>query len=312
MRLLSPRELAGALGVSESSLKRWVDAGKLTAARTEGGHRKISVAEALRFVRESGAPLAHPELLGMPEVAAALSPLPTDLSKLGEPGQLDGTTSSQQVNRLLAYLLNGDAVGARGWLLGLYLGGTTIDALCDGPIRDAMHGLGELWKHDHAGVFVEHRGTDACLQAISHLRSLVEPEVVPGRPDTRPLAVGCAPEGDPYMIPSFLAATVVASAGMRAVNLGPDTPPVALAAAVAHHKPRLVWISASTKQSTARFNDLAETIASLPAGLTVAIGGRASAALLDAPALRGKKRSRIRPCSSMADLVAVGRATLNR
>jgi len=40
MRQLSPRELAEALGVSESSLKRWVDAGKIAASRTEGGHRR--------------------------------------------------------------------------------------------------------------------------------------------------------------------------------------------------------------------------------------------------------------------------------
>jgi len=61
VRLLSPRELADALGVSESSLKRWVDAGKITAARTEGGHRRIALQEAVRFIRETGAPLARPE-----------------------------------------------------------------------------------------------------------------------------------------------------------------------------------------------------------------------------------------------------------
>src|SRR5690242_3719305 len=63
MRHLSPRDLADALGVSESSLKRWVDAGKLAAFRTEGGHRRIAVSEALRFIRETGAPVARPELL---------------------------------------------------------------------------------------------------------------------------------------------------------------------------------------------------------------------------------------------------------
>lgn len=297
MRLLSPRDLAGALGVSESSLKRWIDAGKITAARTDGGHRKISVAEALRFIRESGAPLAHPELLGMPEVAAAMAP------NLG--------TGGDEANRLPTYLLNGDAVGARGWLLGRYLGGASIDALCDGPIREAMYALGEQWNHDHVGVFVEHRGTDACLQAISHLRAMVEPDVsLESGPDTRPLAVGCAPANDPYVIASFLAATVLASVGMRAVNLGPDTPAPALAAAVAHHKPRLVWLSVTAKQSAQRVTELVETIEAMPAGLTVAIGGGASAALLDA--LRGKKRPRIRPCSTMADLVAVGRATMAR
>ena len=47
--LLSPREVAVALGVSESSVKRWVDLGELAALRTAGGHRRITRAEAVRF-----------------------------------------------------------------------------------------------------------------------------------------------------------------------------------------------------------------------------------------------------------------------
>lgn len=294
MRLLSPRDLADALGVSESSLKRWVDAGKIAATLTAGGHRKISVGEALRFVRESGAPLARPELLGVPEVARAT------VDEEASPG-----------NRLLGYLLTGDTVGARGWLLARYLGGTTIAALADGPIRDAMHALGELWKHDHEGVFVEHRGTDAALQAIAHLRMLVEPPPeLSARPDSRPVAVGGTPEDDPYVIPSFLAASVLTEIGMRAVNLGPDTPAIALGAAVAHHRPRLVWISASTKLSADRVVRFAAGIAALPATVTVAIGGRTSGAILDALRAKRGKRPRIVPCASMADLAEVGRATI--
>src|SRR5574338_1107356 len=99
MRHLSPRERADALGVSESSLKRWVDAGKIVAFRTEGGHRRIAVSEAVRFIRATHAPVARPELLGMPEIAVA------------HQGALGGS------ERLLDYLLEGDVVGARGWLL---------------------------------------------------------------------------------------------------------------------------------------------------------------------------------------------------
>ena len=51
--LLSPRELAQAIGVSESSLKRWADAGQIRVARTAGGHRRISIADAVRFIREA-------------------------------------------------------------------------------------------------------------------------------------------------------------------------------------------------------------------------------------------------------------------
>ena len=41
--MLSPRELAEAVGVSESSLKRWADRGRVHVHRTEGGHRRIPV-----------------------------------------------------------------------------------------------------------------------------------------------------------------------------------------------------------------------------------------------------------------------------
>ncbi len=255
MRLLSPRELAEALGVSESSLKRWVDSGKIEARKTDGGHRKIALAEAVRFVRESGAPVARPELLDMPEIAIA--------------HQRGG-------DQLLDYLVEGDVVGARGWLLGRYLSGLSIASLCDGAVKLAMHSLGELWTHDEAGVFLEHRGTDVCLQALAHLRGTFDP------PANAPLAIGGTPEDDPYLLPSFMAATVIAAAGMRTMNLGADTPVQALQHAVTVHKPRLVWISASAPMTTARAKAIAKWALSLPRAVTVVCGGRASEAIADA------------------------------
>lgn len=258
MRLLSPREVARALGVSESSLKRWVDAGKIVATRTEGGHRKIALSEAVRYVREHGAPVAHPELLDMPEVAVA-----TDREARGN-------------DRLLDHLEAGDAFAARGWLMARYLRGASIAELCDGPIREAMHALGELWLHSEAGIFIEHRGTDVCLQALAHLRATFEPK------RGAPIALGGTPEDDPYLLPSFMAAMVTSAAGMRSVNLGPDTPVSAFEAAVARHHPRLVWVSASAPVPPARARALAHWIASLPSTITAIVGGRESRPIADA------------------------------
>ncbi|MGE0401074.1 MAG: helix-turn-helix domain-containing protein [Kofleriaceae bacterium] len=276
MRFLSPRQLAHALGVSESSLKRWVDAGKIAAARTEGGHRKISLVEAVRFIRQSGAPLAHPEMLDMPEVAVA------------QQRALEGDDS------LYTYLVAGDAIAARGWLLARYLGGASVEELGDGPIKEAMHALGELWNHDDAGVFIEHRATDICLQALAQLRNTFEP-----RADA-PLALGGAPEDDPYLLPSFLAATVIASAGMRAVNLGPDTPIAAMQAAVAHHAPQLVWLSASTALPATQAREIAAWIATLPPSLPVLVGGRESARI-------AREGTHVRICESMSQLAHIVR-----
>ncbi len=56
------------------------------------------------------------------------------------------------------------------------------------------------------------------------------------------MAVGCAPSGDSYVLPSLAAATVVEDEGFRAVNLGPHTPLETLATGVSAFKASLVWI----------------------------------------------------------------------
>ncbi|MDX1683088.1 MAG: excisionase family DNA-binding protein, partial [Phycisphaeraceae bacterium] len=66
---LSPKEMALTIGVSESSVKRWVDEGQIEATRTSGGHRRISVPEAVRFVREEDYPLLRPDLLGLADLS---------------------------------------------------------------------------------------------------------------------------------------------------------------------------------------------------------------------------------------------------
>lgn len=274
--MLSPRELADALGVSESSLKRWVDAGKLHAARTEGGHRRIAVAEALRFIRENGAPVVRPELLDMPEIAA---------------------TGDRSDATFLGHLLDGDARAARGWVMARYLEGMPVAELCDGPIKTAMHAIGERWQHSPDGVFVEHRATDACIQALAHVRSTFDP------PANAPVALGGTPEDDPYLLASFMVATVIAAEGMRAVNLGPDTPVSAMQQAYDQVKPRLVWISASAPIAPARARAIGRWLEALPARTQVAIGGRASASIT----AEGARR-----CETMAEVAALVRELLTK
>lgn len=250
-------------------MKRWVDAGKLAAMRTEGGHRRIALTEAVRFIRETGAEVAHPEVLGMPEIARAGS------------------------ERLLEHLKRGDVLGARGWILAKYLAGASVEELCDGAVREAMHVLGELWKHDDAGIYIEHRATDICLQALAQLRNTFTP------PADAPIGLGATPEDDPYLIPPFMAAMVVASCGLRAVNLGPDTPVSAMAAAAREHGPRLVWVSASAPVPPARAKEIADFLLSLPPPTTVVVGGRHSQTI----AALGVPR-----VESMSELAALARS----
>jgi PAS domain S-box-containing protein/excisionase family DNA binding protein len=61
----SPRNVADALGVGESTVKRWIDAGRMEADRTIGGHRRVALDEVLRFVRAEEMDVVHPETLGL-------------------------------------------------------------------------------------------------------------------------------------------------------------------------------------------------------------------------------------------------------
>ena len=242
--LLSPRELADAMGVSESSIKRWVDGGLISATKTAGGHRRIPINEAVRFLRDRQTSLVRPEVIGLNDVASLLDAASNE-TETGE--------------SLFEYLREGEADAARGLLLSMYLNGKTVAQIVDGPLLHAMSRLGELWREDECGIFWEHRATEIAISAISRLRMIIPP-----REETAPSAVGGAPTGDPYILPSLCAAAVLESQGVNAVNLGADTPIHSLLLATQAIKARLVWLSVSVVQDAAQ---LQEEIASLAGAL---------------------------------------------
>ena len=62
----SPKQIARALGVSESSVKRWCDRGLIDYQKTAGGHRRVVLGELMRFVKDQRKVIARPQLLGLP------------------------------------------------------------------------------------------------------------------------------------------------------------------------------------------------------------------------------------------------------
>lgn len=288
-RLLTPKELATAIGVSESSLKRWADEGVIQCSRTVGGHRRIPLAEAIRFVRDTKATLVRPGVLGVPEVETVAAELPA---------------VSESAERLERYLIEGRAAEARGLVLAGYLAGRPVADLMDHMIAPAMERIGDLWHHDERGVFLEHRATDICLQAVNHLRGLL-----PHKP-RGPAAVGGAPVGDPYLLPSLASALVLTSEGFAAENLGPETPTDALLHAMDQRSAKLAWLSLSSELEPDSINAY---VARLLDGVT-ARGGRL--------VLGGRFRSQVTvPAASaasslvvfgsMTDLAAYARGVIN-
>jgi hypothetical protein len=204
--------------------------------------------------------------------------------------------------RLFQLLLRDDAAGARALVHSLYLAGWTVDAIGDGPLREALHRIGEVWQHDEQGVFLEHRATQTGLQALLEVRALLPP------PRTgAPVALVAAPPADLYLVPTVLAATLLADLGFAEHNLGPQVPWPALGAAIAHYRPLLLSLSLSVvpgdpRAAAAALTDAADLLA--PHGGSLVVGGRG------AKTVKLARRSNLHRGESMAELAAFARGVL--
>src|SRR4051794_19358357 len=99
---VSTADVARALGVGVSTVKRWVDEGILPAHKTAGGHRKLLLADVLRMVREGDFPRL--DLRGLQLVA-------------GSQGRHDPDALAPQ---LLTALKRGDGDAVRSLIHGAY------------------------------------------------------------------------------------------------------------------------------------------------------------------------------------------------
>jgi len=120
----SPKEVAKALGVSESSVKRWCDAGKIANIKTAGGHRRILLGNVVEFVRRKKKKLVAPQHIGL-----YVTNLPTEISEL------------QQL--LVQRAAAGDEPFCRSLVLQLYINFWSLEKIFDQVILPALDPYGQ-------------------------------------------------------------------------------------------------------------------------------------------------------------------------
>lgn len=228
--LLSPKQVARAIGVSESSLKRWCDSGRIPATRTAGGHRRLRLADVVQFVRSEQQPLAAPEVLGLPSVTEGAQ---LGLRRGGE--------------HLTDALLAGHEAAARRVLFDLYLAGHSLSSLCDQVIAVAFREIGYRWECHTADVYQERRSCEIVQQVLAEFRRLIP------TPDADWTALGATLAGDHYTLACTMAELVLRDSGWAATNLGSSIPADSLASAVETQTPRLFWLSVSHFEDEADF-----------------------------------------------------------
>jgi excisionase family DNA binding protein len=254
-KLVTPKQVSQAIGVSESSLKRWCDRGLIPTVRTAGGHRRLPIAGVLEFLRQGDHPLARPELLGLPSNTGRTErTLQRAAEQLGE-ALVDG---SEEIGRQIVF--------------DLWLAGFSLSAIADEVIAPVFEEIGRGWHESDVEVYQERRAYEIGVRIVHELRgSVTDP------PATGPKAIGGAPDGDLYGLATRVAELILRARGWNAVNLGSLLPFATLRTAIEETRPRLFWLSVSHIRDRERF--LAEYqelyATAIRCGAAMVVGGNA-------------------------------------
>ena len=221
--LLTPKQVARAFDVSESSVKRWCDKGVISTQYTAGGHRRIAMSGLIEFLRDGKYELIHPEALGLP---------PTS----GQTARVVDRAREQ----LTTALLDGDEPRCLQIAIDLYLAEHSISVICDEVFAAVFREIGDRWACGDAEVYQERRGCEISLHVLHELRSFLAPP-----PAGAPLAIGGAAAGDQYSLGTSMAELVLRDVKWNAISLGDNLPFETISAAIREYRPKMFWLSCS-------------------------------------------------------------------
>lgn len=222
--LVTPRQVAQAIDVSESSLKRWCDQGLIPTVRTAGGHRRMPVNGVLAFLRNSGYQLINPEVLGLPPATQG-----------GRERKLHAESE-----RLREALLQGNEQVCVEVVLNLYLARHPMSTICDEVLSSVFDEINSRCDCGQLSVYQERRSCELCHRMMHEVRRAL-PEI----PAEAPIAIGGTIENDPSTLASSMMELVLRENGWRACSLGSMLPFLSLRQALCDMRPMLCWLTFS-------------------------------------------------------------------
>jgi MerR family transcriptional regulator, light-induced transcriptional regulator len=295
----SPKQAAQALGVSESSVKRWCDLGAVPVLRTAGGHRRIP-RKSLEELLAQGGDLTY--LLKSPADSGSDSP-ETSGDSNSQNADASAFADSLEQSRIEFHdaLRVGLESRCRQILHSVIDSGLSRTAAADFLVTYSMHRFGHLWEHGELAIYQERRACGICLGLIHELRRTIT--IAEGSP----VAIGGAPRGDIYQLPSQLIDLALCEAGWNATSLGCNLPINSFVDAVSEYRPRLLWISLSAVEAEdALVDEFNQMAGSLGPETALIIGGRAASDSLR-PRLRYTAH-----CDSLANLTELATQLIGR
>lgn len=253
-QVFSPKQVARAIGASESSVKRWCDRGVLPSIKTAGGHRRLPMSGVIDFLRSENRMLLDPTAIGLPEQLGRAT-VPT----------------GRETETFLKSLIEGDYQGCRVVLFDMLLRGDSFAKVFDEVVSAAMHQVGDAWCGGTVDVYQERRGCEMITRLMHDLRTTLATT-----PSDAPLAMGGSLGDDPYSLPNRMVEITLCELGWQTSLLGTGIPIESLVRAIEQYRPRLFWLSVSTIEDAANFTQHVNLLNDA-CGVTTAfvLGGRA-------------------------------------
>lgn len=284
----SPKQVADRLGVSESSVKRWLDQGTVPILRTAGGHRRVSQASVDQLLDQLKTTSGFPRLSehaddgavgageaarvnGMARASGAAREVALGVSNAALATDWRGKDLEEIAGAFRVSLLDGDDIACRRMIDSLIDRGNSPSTAADLLITPAMHGFGHQWERGELSIYKERRAVGIAIELLGSLK-----RELPASPSGT-VAIGGSPEGDQYQLPTAMVELALSECGWNAKSLGCNLPMPEFAAAVQEYRPRVLWISISWLVDEHKFvRDFNAMVDLLPRQTAVLIGGRAA------------------------------------
>ncbi len=208
--LLTLNEVADRLGVHYMTVYRHVRLGMLPAHKV-GGSWRVDPADLVGRGADAD-PAADPT------IGATTSPTPASPTRHRAPW----------VARLAQRMLAGDGAGSWQVVEAAMASGVEPQDVYVELLGPALHGIGDAWRRGEIGIAEEHLASGVATSIVGRMGPRFH-----RRGRRRGTVIVAMPVGERHGLGVAMLAGILAQAGFEVLNLGTDTPPTSLAAAMA-------------------------------------------------------------------------------
>ena len=231
--ILSTADVATLFNVTETTVKRWADDGKLKCQKTPGGHRKFPMREVIVFAESFGfSPIGTLSLARDSQSREVeLSVLRRDFGALAKLFVLNALTPSEtDLPSFLSYL---------------YQHHIPLADIYDEVVRPGMIQIGEQWKQGKISPAHEHRSSNETIVAITQLQAEIRSKVKLGTS-----ALCACPEEEQHEIGLRCISSVLQVEGWTVHYVGARVPMKAIGELCIELRPSLVCLSVTMEENT--------------------------------------------------------------